>query len=92
MGQGRVPLLILAEKEAKPVPLNDLLLLQELVTPLLSLKVFRLSYVSVLHTTYTLPIAKILSVKNVGAWVSISVKRVGSDTFGDPIFQKGLQN
>ena len=70
-GQGRVPLLILAEKEAKPVPLNDLLLLQELVTPLLSLKVFRLSYVSVLHTTYTLHIAKILSVKNVRAWVTM---------------------
>ena len=25
-------------------------------------------------------------------WISISVMRVGSDTFGDPIFQKGLQN
>ena len=25
-------------------------------------------------------------------WVKSSVMRVGSDTFGDPIFQKGLQN
>ena len=29
---------------------------------------------------------------NFNAMVQNSVMRVGSDTFGDPIFQKGLQN
>ena len=31
-------------------------------------------------------------VRNVDLWVQVSVMRVGTDTFGDPIFQNGLQN
>ena len=30
--------------------------------------------------------------RNLGHWADINVMRVGSDTFGDHIFQKGLQN
>ena len=37
-------------------------------------------------------VSRILTSKSAKVWLYTSVMRVGSNTFGDPIFQKGIQN
>ena len=45
-----------------------------------------------LHVTHLILILGLFWLFNSLVLVSNSVMRVGSDTFGDPIYQKGLQN
>ena len=52
--------------------------------PILVLKLSPIDTVS-LKTVFLIP-------KSVYPGTPVSVMRVGSDTFGNPIFQKGLQN